>query len=529
MYKIMVVDDEAPGRKAIAKMIEALDLDAEVVAEAKNGEEALDLIRMNKPHIVVTDMNMPIMNGQQFLERLHREFREIKVVVISGYSQFEYLKAALTYQACEYALKPVSMPELREALGKAIRAVREHTSRQLEKQSSRDMLKLRTEVFLQHVASGRIANASDIRRQARELDIPTEADGYRAAVCQIRQFQEIAQLKFHGNADLYMFGLENVLREVLRDDRALLFKTDDRSRLCLILPRSAYPDLRAGEALGAFQQAVNQTLGGDVAVGWSPAFDGLEEMPDAFRTAVSALGDCSFSYAGLTVSAAETKRAASPVELIPTFDLKRLSQAFGSGNAKDVRRMLDEFVRKLGNHAEATIRDVQRELSRIAELAASEMPGSDAKREGLFEARTIDAVMEGRALGAYLDRLTAAAEANAANRRGEPESERSIRDIVQYLDDHYFEDVSLVDIATRFYLDPSYLSKLFKTVTDENFIEYVTRKRMEKACELLRSPNRKISEISELVGYENQRYFSQVFKKFTGHTPSEYREMSDRP
>ncbi|MBB6669116.1 response regulator [Cohnella nanjingensis] len=527
MYRIMVVDDEAPGRKAIVKMIEELDLDAEVVAEAKNGEEAIGLIRMNKPHIVVTDMNMPIMNGQQFLERLHRDFEEIKVVVISGYSQFEYLKAALTYQACEYALKPVSMPELREALGKAIQAVRDHSNRQLEKQSSRDILKLRTEVFLQHVAGRRIANAADIRRQARELGIPLEADGYRVAVCQIRQFQEIARLKFHGNADLYMFGLENVLGEVLQDGGALLYKTDDRSRLCLILPGSAYPDLRAGEALGAFHQAVHQTLGGDVAVGLSPAFAGLEELPDAYQAAISALGGCKFAYTGLSVCAAEPDRAA-PIELMASFDLKRLSQAFGAGNAKDVRWMLDEFVRKLGDRPEATIRDVHRELSRMAELAASEMPGVDPRHESLFEPRSIGTVMEARALGSYLDRLASAAEEFASNRRDEPESERTIRDIVQYLDGHYFEDVSLIDIATRYYMDPSYLSKLFKSVTDENFIEYVTRKRMEKACELLRSPERKIGDVAELVGYENQRYFSQVFKKFTGHTPSEYRESLDR-
>ncbi|CAI6087353.1 response regulator [Cohnella sp. JJ-181] len=523
MLRVMVVDDEATGRKAIIKLIEQLELPVEVVAEAKNGEEALGLIRMNKPHIVVTDMNMPIMNGQQFLERLHREYEEIKAIVISGYSQFDYLKAALKYQACEYVLKPVAVNELREAMSKAIRAVNEFSDRQLGKKSSLDMARLRTEVFLQHVAERRIANAADIRRQARELGLPSESAGYRVAVCRIRQFQIISASRFQGNADLYMFGLENIMREVLRDEGTLLFKTDDRSRLCLILPYASYPDLRAGEALGAYQQAVAHTLGGDAAVGLSPVFAGLEALPEAYQAALSALVGCAFAYTGLTISPAGTEPAAQ-AELLSSFDVRRLSHAFGAGNARDVRLTLDEFVRKIGHRPGTTIGDVQRELAKLAELAKAAMAGLPAKHSPLFEAPAIAGVMEASGLQSYLNGLTRAAEDYAAVRRDAPESVRTVQDIVRYMDEHYFEDVSLIDVATRYHIDPSYLSKLFKAVTQENFIEYLTRKRMEKACELLAAPERKINEIAELVGYENQRYFSQVFKKYTAQTPSEYRE-----
>lgn len=523
MWKALVVDDEAPGRGAIVKMIEGLDLNIEVVAEARNGEEALELVRLNRPHIVVTDMNMPVMNGQQFLENLHRSHEEIQVVVISGYSQFEYLKAALKYRACEYVLKPVSVADLREAMSKAIAAVREFSDRQLEKKSGRDIHRLRCEVFLQHVAARRIANKADIRRQAQELGIPAENGGYRVAICQIRQFQDISKSRFHGNADLYMFGLENIMREVLRDEGVLLYKTDDRSRLCLILPCSSYPDLRAGEALGSFHQAVRHTLGGDVAVGVSPPFPALEELPEAHRAAVAALADCPFSYSGLTVRSFEACPGA-PAELLASFDRRRLSQAFGSGNDRDVRLTLDAFVTRIGSRPETTIRDVQRELASLAKLAEAEMAGIAGRHASLFETRTIGGVMEMNGLLAYLDKLTEAALEFAERRREAPESARTIREIVRFLDEHYFEDISLIDVATRFFMDPSYLSKLFKTETDENFIEYLTRKRMEKACELLSAEERKINEVAELVGYENQRYFSQVFKKFTGRTPSEYRE-----
>ncbi|WP_081735335.1 response regulator [Paenibacillus gorillae] len=526
MYKIMVVDDEALSRKTIVKMIDELGLQTEVIAEAKHGEEALQLIQINKPHIVVTDMNMPVMNGQQFLETLYREFSEIRVIVISGYSQFEYLKAALTFQACEYVLKPVAVAELRGALTKAIEAVSEYSSRQQERKSSREMMKLRREDFLQHVANKRITNKFDIQSQAEELGLAPalSADGYRVAVCVIRQFKEIARIKFHGNADLFMFCLENIMYELLpQEEHAWIYKSDDRFRLCLILPVTSFHKKRTEETLLAFHKAVHQTLGGDVAVGISAEFGGLEKLPEAYGAAIDAYEHNRFAGNGLTVRHGEAGERASGLELLASFDLKRLGQAFGSGKAKDMRGIMSDFVRKLGQHAEASIRDVHRELFKIRQAAISEMNGIAAAEPALFEPQAVEAVLSPLELRSFLDRLASAAEDFSKN-RDMPESVQIVRQIAQYMDEHYFEDIGLIDIATRHYMDPAYLSKLFKAVTDENFIEYLTRKRMEKACELLCSPERKVNEIAELVGYENQRYFSQVFKKFTGRTPSEYRE-----
>ncbi len=197
MYKVMVVDDEIWGRKSISKMIGELPLAVEVVAEATNGQEALELIRLKSPHIVVTDMNMPVMDGERFLESLYTLHSSIKVIVISGYSQFQYMKAALKYRACEYVLKPVSIPDLREAMLKAIEACREYSSMQQQKKSSEEMLGLRRKEFLQHVTGRRIANLSDMNRQAAELDITDACNSYQLAVCMLRQFQETARTKFH--------------------------------------------------------------------------------------------------------------------------------------------------------------------------------------------------------------------------------------------------------------------------------------------------------------------------------------------
>lgn len=530
MYKVLVVDDEALGRKAICKMIGELSLDVEVIAEARHGEEALELIELGKPHIVVTDMNMPVMNGQHFLEALHERYGHIFTIVISGYSQFEYLQAAIKYQACDYLLKPVALPELRTSLIKAMEQSRKYMTHQQQRKESREIGQLKRSVFLQNVTGQRIVNKSDIAFQAKELQIGEMRD-YRLVVTRFRRFGEAARTKFHGNADLLMFSIENILHELLQDEAALVYKSDDRQRICLIVPEELRENGRLDKWLADFQQAMQRMLKLDVLAGVSGAACDLSGLPEAYREANQAITAQALKGAGLTIALADeapgahegtNRSGGAGAGALNSFDLQAIRQAFAGGNAKDSRRLLEDYMNRVGASPGVTIAQIQAELSKIMEAALSELNGAAAACPPVFDPQAIAAALDEGAVYALLEQWIPAIQAYGETRR-EPESAGLIDGVVRYLDVHYFEDVSLIDVATRFHMDPSYLSKLFKIATNENFIEYVTRKRIEKACELLVSSDRRISDISELVGYENQRYFSQVFRKSTGLTPSEYR------
>ena len=522
MYKVMVVDDELWGRKSISKMISELSLDIEVIAEAKHGKEALKLIEISKPHIIVTDMNMPVMDGLQLIEYLHTHYIDIRVIVISGYSEFEYLKAAIRYQACEYLLKPVSLVELRSSMVKATESSRSYRSIQQQKKETKDLFKLKRGVFLQNITSQRITNKSDIDQQAVELQILDTARGYRLVVMMFRQFQETARTKFHGNADLLMFSIENILHEVVKDELALIYKSDDRMKICLILDNALYENGRMAEWILTFHNAVQRMLKLEVRLGISPVSGTLGELPEAFRASNKAIDHQGLHDTGCLVSLAEDTAEHQGTGVLMLFDLQAIRKAIASGNVKDSRNLLNDYMQRVDRSTSITIGGIHQELARIMEVVVSELKGMASVRPMVFDSRSITGIMDGKEVCLLISQWMAAIEEYGTNRK-ESESVHSIQQIVTFLDNHYFEDVSLIDVATRFHMDPSYLSKLFKMVTFENFIEYVTRKRIEKACELLRFSDRKIIEISELVGYENQRYFSQVFKKNTGQTPSEYR------
>ncbi|WP_336776930.1 response regulator transcription factor [Paenibacillus sp. MMO-58] len=522
MFKVMVVDDEPWGRKSVGKMIDELQLDVEVVAEARNGAEALELIPVSKPHIIVTDMNMPVMNGQQFLEQLYHRYNHIKVVVISGHSQFEYMKAAVAYQACEYVLKPVSHADLKDAMVKAIQASRSHMSVEQRQQFASEMRKLRTETFLQNVTGRRIVGSADIVSQAAELLTGPPIGGYRLAVCMLRRFRELAETKFNGNADLLMFSIENMMSELTSGAPLYVFKSDDRQRLCLLLSEPAMDSGTVRELLMPFHEITSRMLQLYAVVGLSDPRDRLDQLPEAFEEASERLYGSTLHGTEFSVMSAGTPRERG--EMLGGFDAKLLQQAIVSGQAASVRRMLGEFARKAEMSESLTIRSAQKELRKLGAAAGGEWPAIAAASPLLSDQRAVDSVMTLSALHAYVAELSTAIEAHIHARAASDDAANPMSEIVAYLDGHYFEDVGLIDMATRYHMDPSYLSRQFKAATGENFIEYVTRKRMEKACELLRESDHKVSDIAELVGYENQRYFSQVFKKFTGQTPSEFRE-----
>ncbi|BBI32747.1 response regulator [Cohnella abietis] len=289
MFKVMVVDDESWGRKSVSKMIAKLELDVEVVAEARNGAEALELIPISKPQIIVTDMNMPVMNGQQFLEQLYHRYNYIKIIVISGHSQFEYMKAAVTYQACEYVLKPVSLADLKSAMIKAMQASRSHLSYEQRQQYANEMRKLRTEAFLQNVTARRIANTADIVANAAKLLADPPIGRYRLAVCKLRWFRELAETKFNGNADLLMYSVENMMHEMTREAALYVYKSDDRTRLCLLLPESESECVAVRDLFLPFHVAVSRMLQLYAVVGLSAPRDRLDQLPEAFEEAADRL------------------------------------------------------------------------------------------------------------------------------------------------------------------------------------------------------------------------------------------------
>ncbi|HEY0826924.1 MAG TPA: response regulator, partial [Bacilli bacterium] len=506
MYKVMVVDDEQWGRKAISKLIAELSDIVEVVAEAKHGEEALQLIQISKPHIVVTDMNMPVMDGKEFLENLFSSHKEIKVIVISGYSEFEYLKAALTYQVCDYVLKPVSILDLNKAITKAIAALEKDGNLRQQQHHAISAWKLKREVFLQHVTNQRIVNHADITKQAEEFKIAHSFNSYRMVIMAFRQFREAAENKYHGNADLFMFSLENILSEIIKSDVPLIYTADDRMKLCVILPSTDYDIVKIDQILTEFQQAVHFVLKVDIVAGISRKLEGLEILPAAFDEALTELWLNKFQVSGLSASMADTKAAVSRVEILTSFDLKTLKQAVVNKNKKEVIHVLEHFIRKITLNKDIVIQDVHYEYAKLAETVAGGMKEIGFSNQGVFDYHVHQHIMNLEELTLYIDKMNALIVETFLHFGGQ-DSSFPVQEIIDFLQKHYFEELSLVDIATRFHIEPSYFSKLFKAVTNENFIEYLTRLRMEKACELLTATERKVNEISELTGYENQRYF----------------------
>jgi YesN/AraC family two-component response regulator len=517
----MVIDDEQWVRKSISRMIDELALGIEVVAEARHGEEALEMILIHKPDIVLTDMSMPIMSGQQFMKHLYTHHKEIKVIVISGFSNFEYLKSAISYQAYDYILKPVSVTDLKNALSKAIADFNKERQNDYHRHLSLTARKLKREEFLQHVANHRISNRSDIAKQAEELQIARPFGQYRLVAMAYRRFTQMAEAKFKGNVDLLMFSLENILCDVIEDDELLIFKSDDKMRLFLLLPAEKYGLSEIRAVLSKYHDSVQSLLNLDVLAGVSRVFGGLTELQAASKEAMDMVGQNPFGAGGLCVRMYGETAKSLDVEWITSFDLKKIKQALAVKSEPDIVRFLASLTERIGMSKEISIHDINREFRKLVIAIADGMKENSLINP--YEHHVMEWMTGPEDAAAFIEKIKEQIEYGFRHSGGAGLG-NVMEEIIAFLKEHYFEDLSLVDVATRFHFDPTYFSKLFKAFNKESFIEYMTRLRIEKACDLLSNSNMKIHEIAELVGYENQRYFSQVFKKVTGYTPSDYRE-----
>jgi two-component system response regulator YesN len=341
LYKILVVDDEPMIVKGLSKIIEKADNIPTVIHTAEDGVQALELIRTMKPHFVFTDIRMPKMDGLELCQRIAEYYPKIKVIVVSGYGEFEYAKKCISCGVTDYILKPITKQAVHAAL---IKLVEQHKLRT----KSAVLTPLKVEEWV----------------------------GKMVEAIWLLQLEQLEHVMLEWEKELYKYELNPIqLRELLLDFQIMLEKE--------LESRGYYIDKK------------------------TPAFN----IEDGEEEPILVFNHC----------------------LRGTLLL-----------LKDVRKV---------------------------------------------------------------------------------KSKDMIEEAKKYIDDHLAEEVSLEEVAEILGLNPSYFSQYFKLKTNETFIKYRIKRRIEKAKKLLEIPHYRITDISFEIGYADHPHFTKTFKKHVGMSPSEYRRM----
>ncbi|WP_276354344.1 response regulator transcription factor [Cohnella caldifontis] len=515
MLKVMIADDESWIRKGLKAMIEWDRLGLACDAEAVDGWEALELAETRMPDILITDVRMPGIDGLQLAARMLERSPRLKVLMISGYSEFEYVKSAIQLDAVSYILKPINPAELNGALGKAVDRLRS--------EKKEELLAGQLPGYLEKLAGdlclGR-AGASGAQAFRDTLQLQNMAAEYLA--CAIFHYDDsqydaetMAHLLERAEASwtpegkrliLWERGSRRIAAVVLCDGRRET--AGDLSRLLLALKR-----MNVGGVRVSVGDAVRIGECDKLSRSCREAWETAERHP--FQSEIEVM-----SY-----SPAEEEPPGTPY---PLHLQKKLADLMALGDLPGMEAAAQEIGAYYRGVEGATMKHVRSfYLGIVTEivktLLAKPSFHEDLVQKGFDFCLRLDRYEDLRRLTDWL--LGYLREIHAVRETaGQRDVQRNILAAADYIREHYAEEISLNSVSTRFFITSTYFSSMFKEVIGENFLEFLTRIRMEHAKELLEHSALKVGQIGERVGYADSRYFSKLFKKQTGLMPTEYRQ-----
>ncbi len=403
MYTCIIAEDEKQIRNGLFNYFNWAETGFDPLGAARNGQEALKLIEKHNPHLVITDINMPVMNGLKLMEHALKINKNIKFIVLSGYDDFEYAKKSIEYGVIDYILKPLNIQEFKNTLKQVYAKIQEEDDRNLLFKRGISLLK---HDFLKNIAKGSISGNVFIKRKAHELGIDTNSNIFYVMCIAV---EDDVAYTVDNKKDLSIKKniVSNLVGEIMdRYGESCIFN-DDENQIIAIFYIDEKKKKVASNILNEITEEINNYFNHKTYIGLSGEFS----------------------------------------------DIYRISDLYDKSNLNLQHEILKKDLDK-------------NDQGKIVNNAILAIKTSDLK------------------------------------------------------------DVSLEYIAKQIYVSPYYLSRIFKQETGENFINYVTKIRVEKAKELILNFNLDTNQIADIIGYNSTKYFLKVFKKYTDLTPREFKKVS---
>lgn len=524
MYNVLLVDDEPEIRQGIKLKVNWESLGLTIAGEAGNGAEAMDWLKRHQAEVVITDMNMPVMNGVTFLEACYEQYPALRLIVITGYEDFHYAKAAVRNQARDYLLKPVTQDELTEALAKIVQELDEQRSERDQQAMMQWRLsqyyKEMKEHFIVHLVKEEWERESTMRERAKWFQL----ESWDHVPVRFLTAGSMERLKSEGkperSPDKMRLPFEMVCREVVETDggQFQVFRDANYAGLMHVISASADQELEAFAR--TLSQAVKHHLGFDPVIGTGQAVTGLKAWKDGYLSALLA-----WNLKGNQASSAMEQQAATEAVIseetakvlqrhlvrgdLPSFEhavQKELQAAFASSQARFVKLIFQLYLM----------------LDTMAFTAGIALESGEQLWLRPEQVWGFDTVQKAHQ---FLNKL--AGKITRGSEHDPLEAEKSIIQAAeQFIHDNYMYDINLTMLAERFNYNSSYFSEMFKSKAGKTFIQYLTGVRMTKAVQLLEDTMLSLWDIAELTGFSNASYFSSKFKRMYGLSPSDYRHRA---
>lgn len=483
-WKVLIVDDEVLIRQGIKHYLDWEKEGFSIIGEAANGEEALALIRSEQPNIVITDIVMPVMDGIQLVKEMNESFQDIAVIILSSYSDFEYVRATFQYGIADYILKPeLGAEELLKALRLAVKdLVGTHTVPSIPSKEQQEVT---------HQSS---FNLDEVKRHIESLP---NSEGNIYWLVEIIAKENIAKIK---ETLEKVEGVKDYFQIDMKEQRLLFL---------LLMDNQQFPEIVAGNSIWLVSELFTDIQ--EIAVHYEEEIESIRSYPFYFPT-----------------QSVFRKTQFKPLERKETLRLNYFTDLFKRQEFKLALGYLEDYIEEIAvqyTKSEAEFKgEIENLIFNITILLENLDFENDLHEEKytffdlIQDANDVDEVLR------YFTDFLQKVKDEIASRQKNPEQE-NLKKILAYIEANYQETITLTGLAEHFHFNPSYLSTYFSTHQGMGLSEYLTEVRIKKAKMHLRNSRIPISEIGDLVGYDNHSYFCKVFKKVTGLSPSKYRKQ----
>lgn len=540
MYKLLIVEDEKWEREGLIGFVDWSGLGIDIVGAAANGMKGLQLAREYRPDIIITDIKMPIMDGMEFTRSVRQFLPDCRIVIITGYDDFEYAKEAIQLGVYDYLLKPVQKDQLLDVINKTLKSISDEINtaeymRALKHRISESAFEDR-ERFLLALAEGRF-DSQKYAHAAFSWNMFFNEHGIAAAVLRFDTAGFLRDMRYDERQpylrELYLF-----IREIVGEDGIVAQDTAGNGEIIMCLPSGMGIGNQIAGIIEQFRQAYDRRDIPEAAVGVGSAVKTLQVFSESYLQAKTALDHIFFMkdeeillYDDIACKEDSNEPEAYDFFACAVGYTKKILNGVVSLDSRELSALSKELFEFIGR------RSVNRNLlcnyfaGLISELSSLLIRYDCSLTHKLIDRdilETLNDFIRLEDMKKWFEELLLHANYCISEKMNNKE-EHIVEKVMDIISGEYESSIGIETIAHRLELSPNYLGSLFKQHTGKRFTEALTDVRMKKAEELLASGTENVLDTARAVGYGNAAYFCTVFKKKHGISPMDYqRSVSDK-
>lgn len=525
--KMLIVDDEENTRNLIKKFIDWNEIGIHIAGEASSGQEALDVIETINVDIIITDIRMQFMDGLEFSKKAAERYPYIKIIVLTAYEEFEYAKQGIKIGINDFLLKPIKRSELRESVESLKNKI------ETERMSRAEYIKLK-ERLSENFAYLKEKFLNDLIQRSNSSDDTIDKLLY-FSVESLSKYIQVALIgtshidneepKSEEEAVLLDLACAEIVKKYFQDYKDVYVIIDNSRKIVILNSNSKIDIIFSCEHI---KDLLINRLNCYVSVGIGNVYKDLKSIKKSYREAFEALNykvvygknqvicfnDMSIASQGLDVKNEETNELGFYIKTgIEEKAISIIDKIF-----KEIYTAKNDNI---GQVRVLSINIVTKVFNSITELGLDYEQMLESEDFPYNSILKIDTITEMRE---YLIWFVLNAIKSIKGARAKKVNKVFI-EIAEYIQKNISDpELSLSSIANKFYLNPSYLCRVFKQEIGHSFIEYLTKIRIEKAIELLKETDLRNYEVCERIGVPDPNYFGKCFKKYTGISVSDFKK-----